>query len=140
MGVFASRGYAEASMDEICRAAGCSKGGLYHHFPTKAAVLGAVVGRLHALGALVPPLDGAAAAAAGVDEHSLGRLLIDLWAEAARSPALQASMNGNGVPVGEHAATLASVLQIGALIQRTTRLPDVGPEQAAARIGIQRAA
>jgi AcrR family transcriptional regulator len=34
-GVFAERGYAVATMDEIAAAAGASKGALYHHFATK---------------------------------------------------------------------------------------------------------
>jgi AcrR family transcriptional regulator len=38
--VFAMKGYAATSMDDVCMAAGLSKGGLYHHFKTKSAVLG----------------------------------------------------------------------------------------------------
>ncbi len=43
--VFAQRGYADAQMDEIAAAADTSKGGLYFHFPTKEALVAAVVGR-----------------------------------------------------------------------------------------------
>ena len=43
--VFAQRGFAEAQMDDIASAANTSKGGLYFHFPTKAALLEAVVVR-----------------------------------------------------------------------------------------------
>ncbi len=43
--LFAERGYAAAGMDQIARAAGTSKGGLYFHFPTKQALLAAVIGR-----------------------------------------------------------------------------------------------
>jgi AcrR family transcriptional regulator len=43
--VFAQRGYAEAQMDDIAAAANTSKGGLYFHFPTKEALVGAVIGR-----------------------------------------------------------------------------------------------
>ena len=43
--VFAQRGYADAQMDEIAAAADTSKGGLYFHFPTKEALIGAVIGR-----------------------------------------------------------------------------------------------
>jgi len=53
--VFALKGFAASSMDDICMAAGCSKGGLYHHFPTKSAVLGGVVERLLVQRALLPP-------------------------------------------------------------------------------------
>ena len=43
--VLAQRGYAASGMDEIARAAETSKGGLYFHFPTKQALLAAVVSR-----------------------------------------------------------------------------------------------
>lgn len=36
--LFAQSGYEAASVDEICTAAGVSKGAFYHHFPTKQAV------------------------------------------------------------------------------------------------------
>lgn len=35
---FASVGYSAASVDEICAAAGVSKGAFYHHFPSKQAL------------------------------------------------------------------------------------------------------
>ena len=35
---FASQGYNAASVDDICAAAGVSKGAFYHHFPSKQAV------------------------------------------------------------------------------------------------------
>ena len=53
--VFALKGYAATSMDDVCMAAGCSKGGLYHHFRTKNAVLRGVAGRLAQARALIPP-------------------------------------------------------------------------------------
>ena len=43
--VFARRGYANAQMDEIAAAADTSKGGLYFHFPTKEALIAAVIAR-----------------------------------------------------------------------------------------------
>ena len=43
--VFARRGFADAQMDEIAAAADTSKGGLYFHFPTKEALVAAVIGR-----------------------------------------------------------------------------------------------
>lgn len=136
--VFARKGYAEASMDDVCQAAGCSKGGLYHHFPAKAAVLEAVIERLRALEGLHPPL-AAVATTTGIAESSLARLLVDLWAEAARSPRLQASLNGSKPSEG---ATdyLASVLQIGSMVQNVTQPPDIQAEGAVARLGIQQAA
>lgn len=47
--VLAERGFSRAGMDEIARAGGTSKGGLYFHFPTKQALLAAVVSRAGAL-------------------------------------------------------------------------------------------
>ena len=43
--VLSQRGYAASGMDEIARVAETSKGGLYFHFPTKQALLAAVVSR-----------------------------------------------------------------------------------------------
>lgn len=43
--MFAQRGYANAQMDEIATAAETSKGGLYFHFPTKEALIAAVISR-----------------------------------------------------------------------------------------------
>ncbi len=78
-------------MDDICLRAGCSKGGLYHHFSTKPAVLREVVRHLGRQGGLGQPLE-ALAAATGLQEAMLGRLLVDIWAETARSPELQAQL------------------------------------------------
>jgi len=49
MEVFGERGYAAASMDEIARRAGNSKGGVYFHFPSKQAIFEALIGELAAL-------------------------------------------------------------------------------------------
>lgn len=87
--VFALKGFAAASMDDICMAAGCSKGGLYHHFPTKSAVLTGVVERLTAFGGLLPPFREQDAP---LPPQALGRVLIDIWTEAARDEALRARL------------------------------------------------
>lgn len=122
LGVFATKGYAEASMDDVCTAAGCSKGGLYHHFPAKTAVLEAVIERLRALGGLEPPVH-TVSGATGLDAVLLERLLLDLWAEAARSPQLRTTMHASGGSI-ESAGALAAVLEIGAMVQRLALLPD----------------
>jgi AcrR family transcriptional regulator len=36
--LFASKGFAEATTSDICRAAGISTGSLFHYFPSKQAV------------------------------------------------------------------------------------------------------
>lgn len=37
-GVVRQKGYAATSVDDLCRAAGVTKGGFFHHFPTKEAL------------------------------------------------------------------------------------------------------
>lgn len=41
--LFAERGYAQTGLDEVARAAGVTRGALYHHFETKADLFEAVV-------------------------------------------------------------------------------------------------
>lgn len=107
--VFAAKGYPETSMEDVCLAAGCSKGGLYHHFRTKTAILAEVTERLNVLDGLAPPL-GAFSAATGIPELLLGRLMLDLWAEAARDPSLAARLQ---------AGRAGDVLAMGRLVQGT---------------------
>ncbi len=143
--IFALKGYAAASMDDVCMAAGCSKGGLYHHFRAKHAVLRAVVGKLALTGALIAPFtssDPSGTLASG----SLGRVLIDIWAEAARDPDLRAALRaGYAAGLAEHgdapaAGDLSEILRTGALIQSLTRGDTVAAVEAARRLGIERAA
>ncbi len=44
--VFGERGYQAASMDEIARRAGSSKGGVYFHFPNKQAIFEALISEM----------------------------------------------------------------------------------------------
>lgn len=143
--VFALKGYGAASMDDVCLAAGCSKGGLYHHFRAKPALLRGVVGRLARSGSLLPPF-------AAEGEHpalpaaSLGRVLIDIWSEAARNPELreqlracyEASLAEGGEGAG--ARRLSEILRAGALIQLLTRGDGVDADEAARRLGLEQAA
>lgn len=131
MTVFALKGYAAASMDDICLAAGSSKGGLYHHFRTKSAVLAGVVDRLAAAGALLPAADADASA------NAVGRVLLDVWAESARDTALAERLRA-GYAAGSEG--LGDLLRIGALIQALTRGERFDAERTAARLGIERAA
>jgi AcrR family transcriptional regulator len=140
LGVFAMKGYAAASMDDICLAAGCSKGGLYHHFPTKGAVLSAVVGRLATSGAIVPPFDAGAESA--LSSAALGRVLIEVWTEAARDETLRAQLRAAyeaHVDRRLPEAGVAEILRIGALIQLLTRGDAVQPAALAERLGIRAA-
>jgi AcrR family transcriptional regulator len=140
LGVFAMKGYAAASMDDICLAAGCSKGGLYHHFPTKAAVLSAVVGRLASSGAIVPPFDGKPESP--LPSAALGRVLVEIWTEAARDDALRAQLRAAYEAHADRRlpdAGLAEILRIGALIQLLTRGDVTQTAAIADRLGIRAA-
>lgn len=143
--VFALKGYASASMDDVCMAAGCSKGGLYHHFPTKSAVLVGVVDRLSRFGALLPR---DSAPEGSVPPQSLGRILIEIWAEAARDETLRTRLRAgyeaqldNQLRDPERGdGSLTTILRIGTLIQLLTRGEAVDAEEVARRLGIERAA
>jgi AcrR family transcriptional regulator len=143
--VFALKGYAAASMDDVCLAAGISKGGLYHHFGTKSAVLTGVADRLATMGALFPPFE-AVAGATSLSTEALGRVLIEIWAEAGRDDGLrerlrsgyeaqlEASLQDGSVqPLGQ-------ILRIGALIQMLTQGAAPDTDAAARRLGIEQAA
>ncbi|MCX6062623.1 MAG: TetR/AcrR family transcriptional regulator [Caldiserica bacterium] len=97
---FAEYGYDVTSVDSICRAAGVSKGALYHHFPSKGSVFVAL------LNAWLTELDRqftaaqagsesvprqVAAMAAGVNEiyHVAGikwSILLEFWAKSKADP------------------------------------------------------
>ena len=144
--VFALKGYTASSMDDVCMAAGCSKGGLYHHFKTKGAVLSGVVDRLALAGALLPPLESAMPVT-GIQPEALGRVLIEVWAEAAREGDLRAQLSARYIqhldaalrePSSAH--QVAEILRIGTLIQLLTHADAVDAGEAARRLGIERAA
>jgi AcrR family transcriptional regulator len=52
-GLFARRGFAKTSVQDVADAVGLSKAGLLHHFPTKEALHAAVLGQAEALGGRV---------------------------------------------------------------------------------------
>lgn len=141
--VFAFKGISGASMDDVCLAAGCSKGGLYHHFPTKVAVLSAVVARLIATGAILPPFEPKEGAL-GLPSAHIGRILIEIWSEASRSADLRAQLRAgyesqlDATLLGTR--DLAEILRIGTLVQLLTRGEGVDAAGAARRLGISRAA
>jgi AcrR family transcriptional regulator len=105
--VFTLKGYREASMDDVCHEAGCSKGGLYHHFASKSAILVEVASRLGAKDGLPTSL-GPLSTATGLPERLLGRLLVDVWAEASRDSELAARVR---------AYCVADAPSIGHLVQ-----------------------
>jgi AcrR family transcriptional regulator len=147
LAVFAMKGYAAASMDDVCLAAGCSKGGLYHHFPTKSAVLAGVVDKLARGGVLLPPFvspDGSLTLAPA----AVGRVLLEVWAEAARDDALRARLQAGYEQCLDRSfrdgsddhRPLTDILRIGVLVQLLTRAETVDAGAAARRLGIERAA
>jgi AcrR family transcriptional regulator len=79
--LFADRGFAATSRDEIAQRAGVTRGALYHHFESKAAVAAAVVAELE--GDLVARVVGAAAEGNGVREelHLACRAYMDAAAD-----------------------------------------------------------
>lgn len=140
--VFALKGFSAASMDDIALAAGCSKGGLYHHFSTKTSVLGGVVERLIRAGALLPPFD-AEPAELNLPSAALGRVLIEVWAEASRSSDLRAQLRAGyeahldrTLQDDSDRSPLAEILRIGTLVQLLARGEAVNASEAAVRLGI----
>jgi AcrR family transcriptional regulator len=136
--VFALKGYAAASMEDVALAAGCSKGGLYHHFPAKEHLLRAVVGRMAAEGTLAPQIDPQAT---GVVPAA--RLLLQIWAEATRDQSLRGQLTaayGGPADGSDGAGVLDRVLAMGTLIQLLTRPEDADVAHAVAGVTRTRAA
>lgn len=138
--VFALKGYAAASMDDIALAAGCSKGGLYHHFGTKSAVLSDVVNRLTATGALLPPFRLEGERGLSLQPEAVGRVLIEVWAAATHDETLRdqlrACYEARLEAVFSAGLSLVDILRIGALIQLLTRGEAIDADEAARRLGI----
>jgi AcrR family transcriptional regulator len=136
---FAQHGYDAASVAEICRSAGVSKGAFYHHFPSKQALFLELLDRW--LGELDTQL---AAARAGtrtvpqglmqmagmtqpVFETGRGQLpmFLEFWNQAARDPAIwQATI----APYRRYRAFFSGLVEAG-IAEGTLR--SVDPEVAA---------
>lgn len=129
--VFAQRGYADAQMDEIAAAADTSKGGLYFHFPTKEALIGAVIGRA---GDILHRRVNRAMTAAGSDpvaraDAALATLIDTLSAHRSLARVLAAERLGGSTEARERVAEiedeyvqiiaeeLRSALELGRLTQ-----------------------
>jgi len=120
LATFVAKGYVETSMDDICTAAGCSKGGLYHHFKAKESVLEVVTEMLSRHDGLFPPAK-ASAEALQLDPLGLSRLVVDIWAEAARRPALATRIAASGTAL-DHAD---AYVRLGMVVQSVTQEPAV---------------
>ena len=106
--VFARRGYANAQMDEIAAAADTSKGGLYFHFPTKEALIAAVIGRA---GDILRRRVTRAMTAAGADpvaraDAALSTLVDTLSAHRSLARVLAAETLGSSAAARERVATI----------------------------------
>jgi AcrR family transcriptional regulator len=114
LALFLEQTYAATTMDDICARAGCSKGGLYHHFRTKEAVLESVVAYLASRAALLPPV-AEAAQVIGVAPHQLEALIVEIWAEASRSGVARDALSDHGP------SSLAALVAAGELVARVAR-------------------
>jgi AcrR family transcriptional regulator len=82
--LFATKGYAATSLDELVRRAGVTKGAFYHHFPDKQAIFRVVFEQ-----AEQELCDAAAAAARGGDTCARFRAGCVAFLEASLDPGLQ---------------------------------------------------
>jgi AcrR family transcriptional regulator len=147
LAVFGLKGYRAASMEDVSLAAGCSKGGLYHHFPTKPALLAAVVDRLIASGALLPPFHATSGESA-IPSELVGRVLIEVWAEASRDDALrerlraayESTLDARLNDDSDGTLPLADLLRIGTLVQLLTQGQRLEASEVARQLGIEEAA
>jgi len=87
--LFSRKGFEDTSVEEICLAAGYSKGGFYFHFGGKDDLLLQIMDNAGLL----------------VDAHRSGALVAELWAQAARKEAVRARLTQH------HDARRRSVLQ-----------------------------
>jgi AcrR family transcriptional regulator len=85
--LFAERGYAAVGTDEIARAAGVTRGALYHQFEGKPELFAAVFEQVEA--ELVGEIDVAFADAFAADPMGAVRAGIDAWLDASLAPAAQ---------------------------------------------------
>jgi AcrR family transcriptional regulator len=102
---FADHGYAATGVDEICRRAGLSKGGFYHHFPSKQALFLALLEQWLAL--LDRPITSAEATGAAAPQQLRAMvrgarpiftqpgeqtaMFLEIWIQAIRDPAVRAA-------------------------------------------------
>jgi AcrR family transcriptional regulator len=135
--VFARDGFHKASTNDICRAAGISSAGLYQYFASKEALILAIaeehrrrdLRRTAALrdGPILAAIARAAECAGPAeDPFDDGRLVLEIFAESARNPALRE------VLARAERDVLALLGQIAAEAQAAGDLrPDIAPDDAA---------
>ena len=85
--LFASLGFADASLETIVRNAGVTRGALYHHFADKTELFAAVFERVE--GEMATRMGEAVAAAGHSDPVEIMRLCSGLWLDACAEPEIQ---------------------------------------------------
>lgn len=85
--LFASVGFADASLETIVRNAGVTRGALYHHFADKTELFAAVFERVEA--EMAVRMGEAVAAAGHSDPVEIMRLCSGLWLDACAEPEVQ---------------------------------------------------
>ena len=119
---FARRGVHRSTMQEICEASGVSAGALYRYFPSKDAIVVALVEAERAENrALIDHLDASRDVVSGLrgvaaelvralTDERYGRLSLEIGAEAARNPAAAEAIASSDA---ELAAALRAALERG---------------------------
>lgn len=85
--LFASVGFADASLETIVRDAGVTRGALYHHFADKTELFAAVFEQVE--GEMAVRMGEAVAAAGHSDPIEIMRLCSALWLDACAEPEIQ---------------------------------------------------
>ncbi|UGU07926.1 TetR family transcriptional regulator [Mycobacterium intracellulare subsp. intracellulare] len=85
--LFASLGFADASLETIVRNAGVTRGALYHHFADKTELFAAVFEQVE--GEMAARMGDAVAAAGHGDPVEIMRLCAALWLDACADPEIQ---------------------------------------------------
>lgn len=85
--LFASVGFADASLETIVRDAGVTRGALYHHFADKTELFAAVFEQVE--GEMAVRMGEAVAAAGHSDPVEIMRLCSGLWLDACAEPEIQ---------------------------------------------------
>jgi AcrR family transcriptional regulator len=85
--LFAARGFTDVALETIVRAAGVTRGALYHHFDDKTELFAAVFERVE--GEVAARMGEAIAATGQTDPVEVMRLGADFWLDACSDPEIQ---------------------------------------------------
>jgi AcrR family transcriptional regulator len=85
--LFAAHGFADVALETIVRAAGVTRGALYHHFADKTELFAAVFEQVE--GELAARMGQAIVAANQTDPVTIMRLGVDFWLDASSDPEVQ---------------------------------------------------